>query len=139
MAAKCVVTGCRQPVIWQSVQTFGKRGTILTCGCHRPGLNAYIRKDGKPMPTFYVTTPYVGPIPSVNDAQSAEAFVRWCARTIGMGFHPDTPVASYDPPFAAIDAVAIQSRLDGIEEFDLCDVYAIGADEFERMVREGDE
>lgn len=47
--------------------------------------------------------------PTVTDAASAEAFVRWCGRSIGMGYHPDTRGEDYadadgEPTFDAADA-----------------------------------
>jgi hypothetical protein len=32
---------------------------------------------------------------SVISAETAEAFVRWCAATVGLGFHPDTLFKDY--------------------------------------------
>jgi hypothetical protein len=37
-------------------------------------------------------------VPLVTDTASAEQFVRWLVRLVGVGFHPDAPVWSYFDP-----------------------------------------
>ena len=70
-----------------------------------------------------------------TDAASAEEFIRRCVRSIGLGFHPDTPFADYDPPFTdydppftAADAAELDRRMDAA--FDLLpDPYEVALDE----------
>lgn len=55
--------------------------------------------------------------PAVTDAATAEAFVRWCCRIIGGGFHPDTPFSDYQevdgsPTFDPADEVTLQAHMD---------------------------
>jgi hypothetical protein len=76
--------------------------------------------------------------PTVTDAASAEAFIRWCCRSIGPGFHPDTPFKDYveaadrSPTFNEADAATLQARMDAAFGL-LDDPSSIALDEFERM------
>lgn len=76
--------------------------------------------------------------PAVTDAASAVAFVRWCCRSIGPGFHPDTPFTDYveggdgSPTFADADAASLQARMNAAFGL-LDDPSAVALDEFERM------
>lgn len=72
--------------------------------------------------------------PAVTDAASAEAFVRWCCRAIGGGFHPDTPFKDYvegdsSPTFDEEDAATLQARMDAAFGL-LEDPSGIALDEF---------
>jgi hypothetical protein len=53
--------------------------------------------------------------PAVDDRGSAEAFIRWCVREIGPGYHPDTPAADYEDrdggPSFTPDEVALLDAL----------------------------
>lgn len=79
----------------------------------------------------------VSSAPSVTDAAAAEAFVRWCCRAIGRGFHPDTPFADYveggdgSPTFGDADAATLQDRMDAAFGL-LDDPSAVALDEFEK-------
>lgn len=72
----------------------------------------------------------------VNDQASAIAFVQWCVRGLGLGYHPDTQFADYRdstgvPCFTAGEA----KDLDRLQEatFLYCDPYEIGFEEFRRL------
>jgi hypothetical protein len=70
-------------------------------------------------------------MPTVTDAASAEAFVSWCVRTIGPGYHPDSRAADYEPPLPPKEA----RRYDEMHERAfrlLADVYAIALDEWRK-------
>lgn len=76
--------------------------------------------------------------PAVTDSVSAEAFVCWCCRSIGPGFHPDTLFTDYveggdgSPTFGEADAAMLQARMDAAFGL-LDDPSSIALNEFERM------
>ena len=76
--------------------------------------------------------------PAVTDAASAEAFVRWCCRSIGRGFHPDTPFSDYveggdgSPTFGEADAATLQASMDAAFGL-LADPSTVALDEFAKM------
>lgn len=76
--------------------------------------------------------------PAATDAASSEAFIRWCCRAIGRGFHPDTPFSDYveggdgSPTFEEEDAATLQARMDAAFGL-LADPSAVALDEFARM------
>ncbi len=72
----------------------------------------------------------------ISDLSSAEAFIRWCVREIGFGYHPDTRGADYEnrdgtPSFTPEEA----KTLDNLHEKAfrlLVDPYAVALDEVKR-------
>lgn len=77
----------------------------------------------------------VSSAPTVTDAASAETFVRWCCRSIGRGFHPDSLFSDYveggdgSPTFSDADAASLQARMDAAFGL-LDDPSAVALDEF---------
>lgn len=48
-------------------------------------------------------------------------------KTIGPGFHPDTPFEDYEPPLQ-MSQVEFEMILDDVFELETCDPYGIGLD-----------
>lgn len=80
----------------------------------------------------------------VRDRETAVAFVRAMVDKLGLGFHPDDPVADYvtwdraNPDktwrtFRVRDAAAIQEKLDAC--FSFCDPYEVGLERMETQDR----
>ena len=67
---------------------------------------------------------------SITDQSSAERFVEWCVREIGIGFHPDTPFSEYVTVGSGMKVFDIDEavRLDAMLEqaFKFCDPYETG-------------
>jgi hypothetical protein len=67
---------------------------------------------------------------TIRDRSTAERFIEWCVREIGLGFHPDTPFADYvtiasgTAVFSSDEAVRLDTLLD--RAFEFCDPYEIG-------------
>ena len=55
---------------------------------------------------------FKSPPPDVTNVRSARRFLEWCVGEIGLGYHPDTQGAAYDPPLGESDA----RRLDQLHE-----------------------
>jgi hypothetical protein len=73
----------------------------------------------------------------VHDCKSAVHFARWCLAVIGLAYHPDTPFAEYvDRNGQAAFSAAECARLEELAEraFEHCDPYAIGCEEFQRLL-----
>jgi hypothetical protein len=76
-------------------------------------------------------------MPQVTDAATAEAFIRWCCRVIGFGFHPDTPFGDYEEvdgtrTFTDEDAARLDAQMEAAFKF-VPDPYRIGLEEFAAM------
>lgn len=78
-------------------------------------------------------------MPVVRDTESAEAFIRWCCREIGIGFHPDTRFKNYvEASGAATFDDASASRLEREISWAfnfLDDPYKVALDELKRTQR----
>ena len=64
--------------------------------------------------------------PEVRDRDSAIRFVEWCARRLGLGYHPDTPFADYvdgegRPVFSPAQARCLDALT--LQAFAYCDPY----------------
>lgn len=75
--------------------------------------------------------------PAVADAGSAEAFLRWCCRAIGLAFHPDTGFRDYievdgTRTFTEEEASLLDDQMAAAFKF-VVDPYAVCLDEFQAM------
>lgn len=74
--------------------------------------------------------------PSVCDVLSAKAFIRWCVREIGPGYHPDTPFMDYRTECGERCFSDDEARhLDLMTEhaFRFCDPYIVGLEAVEAV------
>jgi hypothetical protein len=76
--------------------------------------------------------------PHVHDVASARAFVRWCVKVLGTGFHPDTPFGNYvaaagESVFAPCEALRLDFLMD--RTCDFIDPYALGVELFKELTR----
>lgn len=70
---------------------------------------------------------------AITTEAELQALVDWCVGTIGLGYHPDTPAAEYEPAFDAETA----ARLDALHEqaFERFGdrIYSLGVDAFQAI------